>query len=341
MTHARVSPRSTRLATWLAPACVLALLLTLPAPASALTRETVPASSEPSGLINISPITAEETVTPGTPTTIEVTIASDATTASSVRMRPVDLSSAQDPTLLAAPVENAEFGASEWIELEVTELEVAPFEKVTFDVTITPPVDAPVGGNYGAIEIEVGEIAQVDGQGGSGAQVRLLAIVNLLLTVPGEVVHDLAVEASVDDAYFLGGPRFVVYETKYTNDGTVTESIEGSIRITSLFGNTAAELPLRPLRVIRGDERTDRTVWSDPPAFGVFTATAEVRTPDGETQTVEIGRVVILPPWWVVALVVASLVLPPVYLWWRRRREWMLYLEDEDWDDLDEYDEVY
>jgi hypothetical protein len=198
-------------------------------------------------------------------------------------------------------------------------------------VVIAPPADAPVGSSYAGIQFVIGDSATSVGDASVG--IKISSVLQILLTVPGPVEQKLTLlEAETRDAFHLGSSSFVTYGVRYRNDGTVSDHVHGKITIKSLFGNTVKTIDLRERTLIRGAMGSDRKVWADPPAFGLFTSTLDIEGDDGKVLHRDLGRVIILPPWWVLALIVAALVLPPVYLWWRRRREWLLYMDDEDWD---------
>lgn len=314
------------------------LLLALPSSVSAEVTREILTNAEPTNLVNITPIQVEREIEPGTRAIEQVSVYNDSDQQVRVRTAVVDLGVPEDPTLLAVPVrDGAQFGASEWVTVEISDTVLQPFEKITFDVIVDVPADAPVGSSYAGVEFDI--TGTIDGSnaapsGESQVGLRIVSVLQLLLTVPGPVERDLRLlEAKTRDAFRLGGTSFVSYGVRYRNEGTVNDHVKGRVRITSLFGNEVETLELRELTIIRGAERTDRVVWADPPRFGIFSATVEVTGDDGRKIVRDLGHVFLLPPWWLVALIVAALVLPFVYLWWRRRREWLQYLEDEDWDE--------
>jgi hypothetical protein len=79
----------------------------------------------------------------------------------------------------------------------------------------------------------------------------------------------------------------------------------------------------------------------DLPWIGIFRPTLKVEERNG-TQEIKLPWVLVLPPWPFVIALILAILFPIVYLlrrWWLNRQEWMQYLDDEDWDDEDEYDE--
>jgi len=214
---------------------------------------------------------------------------------------------------------------------ELLSTTLQPLEKVRFHIVIDPPVDAPVGSSIAGLQIEVRNTNAGRDLGAEAAVgVRVTSMLHLLLTVPGEVQHDLKVlEAGTRDAFHVGSTRFVIYGLRYRNDGNVDEHVEGAVRIRSLFGNVVDTIPLRERILIRGATGSGRAVWTDVPPFGLFSAELEVRGNDGEPIRASMGRVVLLPPYWVLALLAGLLLLPFMIIGRRRRREWLQYLDAE------------
>jgi hypothetical protein len=312
----------------------------LAGPAAAkVTREILP-NPEPSNLINISPIRIERTVNPGVPETEHVKLYNDSSDRVNLTLTVVDLGPPEDETTLAQPLDAGayEFGAGEWLSPEITDTVLKPFEKLEFDVKIVAPGDAPVGSSFAGLDFEFESQKPVE-TSQSHVAVKLHSLLQILLTVPGPVKNDLELlSAKTRDAFHMGGTSFVTYGLRYENDGTVNDHVNGDITITSLFGNKVEKIPLHERILLRGAKGSDRKVWSDLPRFGLFRSTLHIKGDDGKVITKDLGRVYVLPPWWLIVLIIALIVVPPVYLWWRRRREWMLYMEDEEWDaDGDEH----
>ena len=321
----------------IAPFGAAAVLLLVPAAAQAEVRREILTNAEPTNLVNITPVRIEENVVPGERFVEELSIFNDSSQTVNVTNTVIDLGPPEDPTILGEPLDAGtfEFGASSWISVELDQVTLAPFEKVTFDVTVDPPDDAPVGASYGGIQFDI-----VGGNGDASASsdqqvaLKFQSILQILLTVPGDAQNDLKfLSAKTRDSFHVGDTSFVSYGLRYRNDGNVTEHVSGKVVIESLFGNTVKSIDLGERLLIRGATGSDRVVWSNVPFFGVFSATAEIKGDDGKIQRREMGRVVILPPWWVLALIAAALIIPPVWVWWRRRQEWLLYMDDEYWDE--------
>ena len=319
---------------------LLFVALSAPTAAHAKVKREIVENAKPSNLVNIVPVRIEGDVQPGQTSTEQVQVYNDSDKPVSFTTTFVDLGPPKDPTTLGRPLPagTAEFGAGTWLASELPSTTLAPFEKVTFDLQITPPVDAPVGSSYAGVQFEFGgDEPSADSQ---GVAIKIVSLMQVLLTVPGDTKHDLVfLDAETRDSFHFGDTGFVSYGLRYRNDGNVSDHVKGKVVVTSLFGNTVKTIDLGERALIRGATGTDRAVWTGLPKFGVFSATAEIKGDDGKVQKKDMGRVVLLPPWWVLALIAAALIIPPIWVWWRRRQEWMMYLDDEYWDQ--DEDETY
>lgn len=326
--------------TAVAAAALVAALLAPGTAAAAVKYEQRSPSSDPSGLMVVSPSRVEEDVQPGVRTTVEVTVFNDHDEPIDFTVSGTDLGPASNPRSVAAKVEDGEFGAGDWLVTELRNARLKPFEAVTFDVTIDPPLSAPIGTNFAGINVRGAPAAGPVGADDDTGFLAVNALVQAFLTIPGPVKHDLRiVDIDARDAFVLGDRRFVVWEVMFENRGTVNEHVSGSINVKSIFGNTAHREKLDDLLVLRGTKRSTRVVWTDLPFVGSFAPEVRVRGDDAR-EVKQTGERVTLIPWWLPPLLIALVVLPVVWLWWRRRQEWKLYLEDEEWDGQEWDDDV-
>ena len=316
---------------------VLTLLLVMPAQARAEVKRTVlPASTDPTGHLNISPGRYEHDVTPGTRQVFQVELLNDNDQAIDVSVDATDLGQSTDPHNVASRVEGGEFGAGDWLTPEVRDLRLLPFERVRFNVVVDPPVDAPVGTSLAGVAIDStladGSIGTRDATGNYLAE----GLIQVFLTVPGPVSHKLRItDVKVRDKFVFGSQRFAVWDVTFRNDGTVNEHVNGSVDVNSIFGNSAYHSRIRELIVLRGATRTTRVVWNDLPWVGAFSATAKVRGDDARQVEASSGRVVVFP-WWLGVLLAVVILGPFLFLWWRRRQDWKQFLEEDDWSESDE-----
>lgn len=320
-----------------------ALLATAVAPASAsaeVNRRILGPNDEATGLVIVSPFRIEEDVEPGVRESITMTLTNDSDKTVDVTASPTDLEAAADPRNFVDQVEDGEFGAGDWLVPEIVHERLQPWERIEFELVIDPPLDAPVGTNLAGLSIDT---AVAEGAPGTEDQrtgvLRAEALVQVFLTIPGPVRHDLrVVDVDVRDTLVLGSQRFVVWDVTYRNAGTVNEHVSGTFEVRSIFGNAAYRERISESLVLRGSTRTERIVWRDLPWVGAFTPHLRVRGDDAQLIRASGERVVVFP-WWLPIIIGLLLAAPVAWLWWRRRQEWKLYLEDEGYDDGAEWDD--
>lgn len=318
---------------------LLAILLPS-ASQAAVERRILGPNDDATGLVIVSPFRIEEDVEPGVRESITMTLTNDSDKVVDVTVDATDLEAAADPRNFIDQVEDGEFGAGDWLVPEIVHDRMQPWERVQFELVIDPPLDAPVGTNLAGLTIDT---AVAEGAPGTEDQrtgvLRAEALVQVFLTVPGPVKHDLrVVDIDVRDTLVLGSQRFVVWDVTYRNAGTVNEHVTGTFEVRSIFGNAAYRERIEESLVLRGSTRTERIVWRDLPWVGAFTPQMRVRGDDAQLIRASGERVVVFP-WWLPIAIGLLLVAPAVWLWWRRRQEWKLYLEDDGFEDGQGWDD--
>jgi hypothetical protein len=306
-----------------------------------MVRRTLAPNDDAIGLVIIAPFRLEKDVEPGVQQRVTLTLTNDSDKAVDLSMEATDIAAAADPRSFVEKTEDGEFGAGDWLELEVPDVRFDPWEQVELDIIINPPTDAPVGTNLAGLIITTSEAAGKVGTSdvSDTGLFRAESLIQVFLTVPGPVEHDLRVlDVDVRDTFVFGSQRFVVWDVKFRNGGTVNEHVSGSLDVTSIFGNRAHREPIPENLVLRGSTRIQRVIWRDLPWVGAFTPEVRVRGDDAKLKT-RSGERVLICPWWLPVAILLSILLPGIYLWWRRRQEWKLYVDDEEWTDSDYWDE--
>lgn len=314
-------------------------LLAIPASAAALERTERNTNGEPTGLVAVQPARIELDVVPGTRQVVRMTLVNDADFEVDVTVTPTDLEAAADPRNFVDKTEDGEFGAGDWLFPEITHERLKPWELIEFDLVIDPPLTAAVGTNLAGLTVNTAPAKGVPGT--EDQQTGLLsveALVQVFLTVPGPVKHDLRIEdVDVRDRLVLGGQRFVVWDVTFRNAGTVNEHVTGSIDIRSIFGNSAHRERIDETIVLRGATRQHRLIWRDLPWVGAFTPNVTVRGDDAKKVTA-VGERIVVFPWWIPVVFLVLVATPMAWIWWRRRQEWRLYLDDQLDDELGDAD---
>jgi len=317
-----------------------ALVAVLPAAAFGEVKY-APLQGQEDGLLTVSPDRWEADVEPGKTTELEVTLINRTGADGVIKLSPTDTAPGGKSEAVIEAVPEFEFGAGSWVKPEVTSLPLKNMQEARLIVRITPPLEAPVGSNFGGLLVELksgaDNTAKVEGDAAAAVELNVRALIQLYPRVPGEIVHGLRItKANIADRVIFTGNRYVVFEFDLENTGNVNEPTTGEVVVKSMFGNTVANIDVRETLVLRGSARRTRVLWTKPPKFGRFTAELRVKAQESDPKEA-FPPVTILPPWWWFALFAAVVILPSVYAVYRRRQDWRKYL-DEDWDEEAEGD---
>jgi hypothetical protein len=232
--------------------------------------------------------------------------------------------------------DTSDYGASEWLALPTERIASLPHGDIAWVVVdVDVPTDAAAGSWYASVRAtqRPSGSEQDDDAGGLNVTQQRSVISQLFIDIPGErttggrVVDpkvprviwwdglDVARLPVLDDLRGLGvgSVRF-----GWQNTGTVTDEIDGVVRITSsLGGREVAKLPLTEGVVLRGATRDFGATWSeDIPLVGRFVPTVELTDSAGETYKAELDPIWVIPSWWYLLALVLAIGLP---LWIRRR----------------------
>ncbi len=286
-------------------------------------------TGEPTGKFSLTPSRYEGNVIPGQPLIVPIQLYNGLDADVQVDIEPVEIGASEVPTSLIQVVDSNAFSATSWISVPSPNLDIARNETVAFDLLIKPPLNIPPGTNFAGLQFSV--TPKGSSQTGSKLAFRFSGLMQLFLTAPGTPKRSLKVHAtSVSDSLVLGGVRYVTYEVTFANAGNVNEHVNGSVTITSMFGNTVTTIPIKRMIILRGSKRTVRVTWTKPPMFGRFSARVTAHSDAAQVRK-DLPTVTILPPWWWLVIIATTLIAPIAYAVYRRR-SWRRYL-DETWDD--------
>ncbi len=137
-----------------------------------------------------------------------------------------------------------------WINLEATELVLAPGESQTVNFTIAAPNNASVGEHNGCILVQQKDQKTTEQ---AGASIAIRTGIRVALTVPGDIVKDIVV---IDiDVEHKKEKDVIVLRPYVENRGNVSVDTEVSVITKNIFGRQVAEHGGR-FPSLRG-ERTD------------------------------------------------------------------------------------
>lgn len=122
------------------------------------------------------------------------------------------------------------YSLSQWISLPSDRVFVPAGEVRTVDVTIRVPEAAEQGGHYGAFFVQTDDPSFIDQQEGSviGSVGRIASL--MLITVPGDVVEDVAVDQfQTDQKIYWNSAPDIAFTAMLKNNGTVHAIPTGAV----------------------------------------------------------------------------------------------------------------
>jgi hypothetical protein len=232
--------------------------------------------------------------------------------------------------------ESTDYGASRWLELPTDRIEALPHGDIAWVlIDVAVPTDAASGSWYASVRATQRPVGtgRADEGGGINVTQERSVVSQLFIDIPGERTTggrlvdprqpgviwwdglDVARVPVLDELRGLG---VATMRFGWQNTGTVTDQVDGVIRIeSSLGGREVAKLPLTEGVVLRGTTRDFAATWSeDIPLVGRFVPTVELTDSAGETYTVELDPIWVIPSWWYLLALVLAVGIP---LWIRRR----------------------
>lgn len=236
-------------------------------------------------------------------------------------------SSRTDPDQFIQIVEQAPYGAREWIKLDCGKLQLKHGDIAHVGVVASAPLDAEPGSYYAAV-VGAPTTLPESGSGGNAAKAGInTAIgVQVFFDIPGTRRFEGAIfGAEAPHLVFKHRDTYVSIRGSYRNDGNMTDVVGGTTRLKSLFGNDVIELEMKPGVVLRAGSRQYRALWSDPPWIGRFTPVIELKRSNGTKVTKRLQPIWIIPSIWYILAVLGALSLPVLWRIYDRRktRRWM------------------
>lgn len=166
--------------------------------------------------------------------------------------------------------------AASWVTVKPTSFELAPRETVPVAVTLRVPAHPEPGERY------VGVLFRVPARGtGHNIRVSGAVAVELLIDVPGRIVHDIAIGPLRTPLFAMGGP--IPLTLSVHNRGNVHRDYVPPHRLVATL-QRRSRVKFPSFTVLGNSTRTIRTQWVNPPLFCICHAT--VRTSDGQGHVV-------------------------------------------------------
>ena len=266
--------------------------------------------------LTIQPIKISETLNPGESTsgTILLTNASDG---------PVDVDVSKQDFVPVSGAESIQFvGRTNGVTSVVDWINVGSNDTFTFQkgesreipYTINAPANAEPGSHFGVILFKA--TPKTDG-GGSlkiGTQVGML----VLVAVPGNHLQKGNILDFSAPSFIQAGP--VPFEIKFQNTGTVHFEPRGTIRISNMFGQEIAQVPIDGQVILPTSIKTLNEQWDvNGLLLGRYQASASIVDGDGNVLTTDTISFWAFPIWYGISFVITVLVFFFLFRFFQKR----------------------
>jgi hypothetical protein len=263
----------------------------------------------------IQPVKLDQTLKPGDHAEGEILLTNSSDT-------PVDVEPSVEDFIPTAGAESIKFvdrapgvtSVRDWIKLSTTKpFVLALGEQRTIPYSIDVPIDAEPGGHFGAVFFKATQVGGTTGSLKVGTQVGML----VLIAIPGNHLEKGQILDFTAPAFLQSGP--VPFSIQFENTGTVHFEPKGSIVITNMLGQKAAEVPLGGQVVLPTSVKLLRFDWAPVGfLFGRYGATATLYDGEGDALTASTIHFWVIPVWYVVGFLIALVVIYFVLRYLRR-----------------------
>ncbi len=223
--------------------------------------------------IGISPATIEGGATPGETQTHPVTITNLSKSEQIYYLYLKDISGVQEGGVPIFADENEEktgYELTEWIKLDVEEINLKPGEEKQIFVTIAVPENATPGSHFGGVFITL----EPPRMRATGASVGYEVANIISIRVAGDAIENAQIR-SFSTGNFVYSKPVIDFTARVENKGTVLVRPFGPLEIYNMFGKRVAMVTLNESKagVFPLSERPFTITWeSDGPGFGRYHA---------------------------------------------------------------------
>ena len=256
--------------------------------------------------LSIQPVKIDQTINPGQSLTGQILLqnASDG---------PVNVAVSLQDFLPNAGADSIAFvgrapgvtSVRDWITMQVpASFTLAVGEQKEIPYTIAAPANAEPGGHYGVMLFNATPIATTSGALKVGTQVGMI----VLIAIPGNHLEKGNIIDFTAPSFLQSGP--VPFSMKFQNTGTVHFEPKGSIVVTNMLGQKAAEVPITGQVVLPTSIKDLGFEW-DASGFNIgrYKAVATVVDGDGNALTSQEVSFWIVPVWYLIGFIVVLILL--------------------------------
>lgn len=224
--------------------------------------------------IGIRPAVIEGPAEPGVPQQHDVTISNLSNSQQTYFLFVRDISGvtgAGAPIFASDDIEKTGFEMSEWITLGTTEIDLAPQQSQTVQVTIDVPEEATPGSHFAGVFVSLNPPRMRQ----TGASVGYDVANIVSLRVAGDVTEKASIRQFSTGNYIYGDAS-IDFQARVENEGNVLVRPVGPLEIHNMFGTRVAMLTFNESQagVFPGVTRDFNIVWeNDGLGFGRYEAT--------------------------------------------------------------------
>jgi len=252
--------------------------------------------------LSIQPVKIDETVNPGQTLTGQILL-------QNVSDGPVDVAVKVEDFTPNAGADSIQFvdrapgvtSVRDWVTLPPSGFTMRMGEQKEIPYTITAPINAEPGGHYGVMLFKATPAGTTtEGSLKVGTQVGM----TVLISIPGNHLEKGNIIDFTAPGFVQHGP--VPFSMTFQNTGTVHFEPKGSIVITNMLGQKAAEVPITGDVVLPTSIKKLNTFYWNSNIFNIgrFSAVASVKDGDGNVLTSKEVHFWIIPVWYVIAFIV-------------------------------------
>ena len=194
---------------------------------------------------------------------------------------------------------------SNWIFLPKDSGTLNPGESIDCPFVVKVPKNAPAGGQYAAIVVEIPNDDKQEEKGVSlSTRARLATLI--YASVAGETYRDGAILLNHIPTYILNSPLSAT--SLVENTGNVHQTVTYTLQVFPLFSDeevfTNEEKP-KKATVIPGTKLQNEIFWEESPTLGVFRVRQTINF-NGK-ESIEEGIVFLCPKWFFMAVLIFAL----------------------------------
>jgi hypothetical protein len=278
----------------------------------------VQAQTESSAGVSITPGLIEKPADPGQQLVEEFKVTNLSSQEQTYYLMVRDISGVKDGGAPIYADENAEktgYEMSEWVQLGMTEVTLAPKQEQAIPVTINVPASATPGSHFGGIfvSLEPPRMRTI------GATVGFDVANILSIRISGDALESLQIRSFATDKYVYGSPE-VQFKAKLQNKGNVLARPYGPLVVTNMFGKEVANMTFNEQLggVFPQTTRDFQMAWTDRgTAFGRYEARLSLVYGEDGNQLNTVSSVISfwVLPWNIIkpALIVLFVLLVATY----------------------------